>query len=106
MSTFARVRTDNLEKINRERYHERAREVKAIYDELCSADRPLSAKELMATVYLSKKAIYRRLDDLIVNGDVRRREDGPDGRVSYYEPIDRVHYCDGDYWHTRPVHTK
>lgn len=103
MSTFARVRTDSLERINRERYHERAREVKRIYDELCAANRPLSVKELMAGAYLSKKCLHRRLDDLIVNGDVRRREDGPDSRVSYYEPIDSVHHCNGEWWEPKPV---
>lgn len=103
MSTWAQTHTDALGEMHMKKYHDVARDVLKIYRELQSADRPLAAKELSAAIYLSKNQVEHRLDHLIVNGNVRRREDGPDGRVSYYEAMDRVHYCNGTYWEPKPL---
>lgn len=103
MSTWSTLHTDPIDQINRRKYHEIGREVLDIYRELQQADRPLAAKELSASIYLSKRQVNRRLDHLIINGNVRRREDGPNHRISYFEPIDTVHYCNGVCWEAKPV---
>lgn len=70
---------------------------------LKNASRPLRRRDIEFVTMLSTGATRRRLDNLIEDGRVRVREDGPDGRVTYYEPTDKAHACNGDCWLPKPV---
>lgn len=75
-----------------------------IVDILEQADRPLPSKEIaFRSIMLSQPSVVNRLNTLISDGRVRVREDGPDGRVTYYEATSEVHaHCD-EYWLPKPL---
>lgn len=69
-----------------------------IVDRLSAEPIPTTADTLEMVTMRGHNAVLIRLNELIDAGTVRRREDGPDGRVTYYEPGDRWHVSWGGGW--------
>lgn len=58
-----------------------------VLEVLEQADRPLSRSDIQQLAHRSEDETHRRLNRLVSEGAVKKRRDGPDGRIVYYQPV-------------------